>query len=306
MDKKIVILVGGTGYLGEKIAKELIAQGAHVRALVRAGSNKSGLTKIGVTDFVTGDMMNPASLTIALEGKPLADAMVANAAGYTRHTKGDDQKTDTAGYRNLINAAKAAKIKRFVLISILECDKAPNVPHFSHKFLVEQYLKAIDQPFISLRAGAFLDQARDMVYSKVKNGVYPAFVPGVAMGMIYTADLARYAAMAAISVPDNQSDSIVDVGWDLPASGEDLAEAFSKILGKKIVAKPAIPGFVTSLILPVIGIFNESVKDMTAMMKWIKTGIYKSKNTAKQKEMFSDLPTVEEAVRRYCRDKKLI
>lgn len=306
MDKKIVILVGGTGYLGEKIAKELVAQGAHVRALIRAGSNKANLTKIGVTDFVTGDMMNPSSLTIALDGKPRANAIVASAAGYTRHSKGDGQKTDTAGYRNLINAVKAAKIKRFVLISILECDKAPNVPHFFHKFLIEQYLKAIDQPFISLRAGAFLDQARDMVYSKVQNGVYPAFVPGVPMGMIYTPDLARYAAMAALSVPDNQSDNIIDVGWDKPASGEDLADAFSKILGKKVVVKPAIPGFVTSLVLPAIGIFSESVKDMTSMIKWIKTGIYKSKNTAKQKELFSDLPTVEEAVGRYCRDKKLI
>jgi uncharacterized protein YbjT (DUF2867 family) len=145
-----------------------------------------------------------------------------------------------------------------------------------------------------------------MVYSKVQNGVYPAFVPGVPMGMIYTPDLARYAAMAALSVPDNQSDNIIDVGWDKPASGEDLADAFSKILGKKVVVKPAIPGFVTSLVLPAIGIFSESVKDMTSMIKWIKTGIYKSKNTAKQKELFSDLPTVEEAVGRYCRDKKLI
>jgi uncharacterized protein YbjT (DUF2867 family) len=193
-----------------------------------------------------------------------------------------------------------------VFISILECDKAPNVPHFFHKFLVEQYLKAVDQPFISLRAGAFLDQAKDNVYPKVKNGVYPAFVPGVAMGMIYTADLARYAAMAAVSVPDMQLDSTVDVGWDKPVSGEDLADAFSKVLGKKVVTKPAIPGLVTSLVLPAIGIFDESVKDMTAMMKWIKTGNYKSRNTAKQKELFADLPTAEEAVRRYCRDKKLV
>jgi uncharacterized protein YbjT (DUF2867 family) len=35
MNKKIVTLAGATGYLGEKIVMELLAQGAHVRALVR-------------------------------------------------------------------------------------------------------------------------------------------------------------------------------------------------------------------------------------------------------------------------------
>ena len=306
MDKKIVVLVGGTGHLGEKIAKELIAQGANVRALVRSGSNKAGLQKTGVTEFITGDMMNPTSLTIALSRSPKADAVVACAAGYTGHTKGDNQKIDTIGYRNLVNAAKAEKIPRFVLISILECDKASEVPHFFHKFLVEQYLRAVDQPYIALRAGAFLDQAKDYVYSKVQNGFYPAFVTGVSMGMIYTADLARYAAMAATVVPDSELDKSVDVGWDKPVAGEDIAAAFSKVLGKNVVSKPAMPGFVTSFIMPVVSIFNESVKDMMAMMKWMRKGIYRSKNTAKQKELFSDLPTPEEAVRRYCKDKKLI
>jgi uncharacterized protein YbjT (DUF2867 family) len=306
MNNKIVTLVGATGFLGEKIAKELIAQGAHVRAMVRATSNRKNLEKLGVTDFVTGDMMNPASLKEALAKSPLADAVIASAAGYTGHTKGDSPKTDTEGYRNLADATKAANISRFVLLSILECDNAPDVPHFYHKYLVEKYLKEIGQPFIALRPGAFLDQAKDFVLPKVQKGIFPAFVPGVSMGMIYTADLARYIAMAAVSVRDNELGITVDVGWDKPVSGEDLADAFSRVLGKKVVSKPAFPGVLVNFVLPVIGVFNPGIKDMLSMISWIKTGHYKSKNTQKQKELFSDLPAVEEAVRRYCKDKKLV
>lgn len=306
MNKKIVTLAGATGYLGEKIAKELISQGAHIRALVRPTSNRARLEKLGVTDFVTADMMDAVSLMVALAQSPRADAIIANAAGYTGHSKGDSPKTDTEGYRNLVDAAKAATISRFVLISILECDKAPDVPHFHHKYLAEQYLTETGQPFIALRPGAFLDQAKDYVMTKIPKGIYPAFVPGVSMGMIYTSDLARYAAMAAISVPDSELGNAVDVGWDQPASGEDLAEAFSKVLGKKVIAKPAIPGFIANIVLPAAGLFNPRASDMYAMIKWIRTGVYKSRNTQKQKELFSDLPTVEEAVRRYCTDKKLI
>jgi uncharacterized protein YbjT (DUF2867 family) len=306
MDKKIVTLVGATGYLGQKIAKELIQQGAHVRAMLRPSANRTALGKLGVTDFVLGDMMNPASLKKALAKSPQADIVIASAAGYTAHTKGDTQKTDTEGYHNLVHAAKAANISRFVLISILECDKAVGVPHFYHKHLTEKYLKEIGQPFIALRPGAFLDQANDLVFPKVKKGIYPAFIPGVSLGMIYTADLARYAAMAAVKVPESELGTTVDVGWEKPVSGEEIAAAFSKILEKKVVSKPAFPGFVVNVVLPFVSLFSPSVKDMLSMVKWIKTGVYTSKNTKKQKELFSDLPTVEEAVSRYCKDMKLV
>ncbi len=306
MNNKIVAIVGGTGYLGKKIAQELITQGGLVRAVVRATSNRTSLEKLGVTDFVVGDMMDPASLKIAFAKSPLVDAVVACAAGYTGHTKGDSAKTDTEGYRNLADAVKSANISRFVLISILECDKAPEVPHFYHKHLAEKYLEEIGQPFIAIRPGAFLDQSKDFVVSKLKKGIFPVFIPGVSMGMIYTSDLARYAALAAISVPDKELGTKVDVGWDKPASGEILAEAFSKVLGKKVVSKPAFPGIVVNIVLPMIGIFNPGAKDMLSMIQWIKTGAYISKNTQKQKELFFDLPNVEEAIRRYCVDKKLI
>lgn len=306
MDKKIVLLAGATGYLGEKTAKELLSQGAHVRAMVRATSNRTRLEKLGIKDFVNADMLDPSSLNTALAATPKADAIISSAAGYTGHSKGDNSRTDTEGYRNLADATKAAKIPRFVLLSILECDKAPGVPHFYHKYLAEKYLNEIGQPFIALRPGAFLDQARDLVLSNVRKGIFPAFVPGVSMGMIYTADLARYLTVAALGVPESELGGSVDVGWAKPVSGEELAEAFSKVLGKKVVSRPAIPAFVVNFVLPLSGIFNPRARDMNSMIKWIKTGVYVSKNTRKQKELFSDLPSVEEAVRRYCSDNKLI
>lgn len=306
MIQKIVTVVGAAGGLGLKIVKALMDMNVHVRALVRATSNRTGLQNLGVTDFVVGDMMDPGSLLKALSGDPKSDAVIANAAGYTRHTKGDSPKIDTEGYRNLVDAAKAAGIPRFVLISILECDKAANVPHFYHKYLVEKYLREKGQPFIALRAGAFLDQARDFVLPQVQKGVFPVFVPGVAYGMIYTPDLARYAAIAATSLSEQELNSTVDVGWDTPATGTTVAQAFSKVLGKTIVAKPAFPPFIANVIFPFIGLFVGGLNDMNEMMKWIKNGGYTSKNTQRQKKLFGDLPTVEEAVRRYCKDRKLI
>jgi uncharacterized protein YbjT (DUF2867 family) len=305
MEKKIVTVAGATGYLGLKIVKALLAQGARVRAMVRVTSDRANLEALGVTDFAVGDMMDRESLKVALGQSPKADALVASAAGYTRHSKGDSAKTDIDGYKNLVDASKETGLPRFVLISILESDKAAIVPHFYHKYLVEEYLKKEKQPFIALRAGAFLDQARDMVLPQVKKGIYPEFFHGIALGMVYTPDLARYAAQAATSLPDAALGRSVDIGWETPATGPLLARAFSMVLGKPVEARPAFPSIATKVVMPFLSLFNEGFRDMSAMMKWVGTGVYVSRNPQIQKELFGDLPTVEEAVRRYCLDRGL-
>ena len=181
MDTKIVTVVGASGSLGGQIVKALIEKGAHVRAMVRATSNRAKLEALGVTDFVVADLNDPASLHRAMTAEPRAVAIVASAAGFSAHsakTKGDNSKTDTEGYRKLIDAAKAADARRFILISILECDEAFGVPHFYQKFETEQYLAEKGQPYLALRAGAFLDRSRDVVPASIRKGVFPDILPG--------------------------------------------------------------------------------------------------------------------------------
>jgi len=306
MSAKKVIVVGATGKLGSKIVKALIQQKAEVTAMVRATSNRSNLEEIGVKNFVIGDMLNKPSLKNALSSGNDFDAIVASAAGYTRHSKGDSTDTDTIGYRNLVDATKEAGIPRFVLISILESDKAVNVPHFHNKYLIEKYLAEKKQPYIALRPGAFFDWADDSMIKRIKNGVVPMFFYGVDYGTIFTPDLARYAALAATSVPDSELNSFVDVGWSTPVNSQSLAAVFSKVLNKPVKAKPIIPAFVFKIIAPVFAAFSGNMKDMVEMVKWVGTGEYVSMNPEKQKQLFGDLPTIEEAITRYCKDKKLI
>jgi len=305
MHNKKVIVAGATGMLGSQIVKELLKQGAEVTAMVRASSNRNGLSKMGVKNFVIGDMMDAPSLRQALSAKHGFDVIVASAAGYTRRKKGDSALTDTIGYQNLVDAAKAAGIPRFVLISILESDKAHSVPHFYNKFRIEKYLQEKKQPYIALRPGAFLDQTPDYIIKKITKGILPTFLTGT-YGIIYTPQLARYTALAAVALPDTELNTSIDVGWDKPVNDKVLATAFAGILQKKIEVKPVIPPFVLKYILPVVARFNDNVKDMYEMIKWIDTGVYISKNPQRQKELFGELPTVEESVFEYCRDKKLI
>ena len=308
MAVRIVTVVGASGTLGSEIVRALLKKGARVRAMVRATSDRTKLESLGVTEFVVADLMDVTSLQRALTAEPRAEAVVASAAGFTAHsarTKGDHSRTDTEGYRNLVDAAKNAGVPRVILISILACDKAPDVPHFSQKLVTEKYLAEKRQPYLALRAGAFLDRAHDVVAQRVRKGVFPDIVPGVALDMIYSPDLARYAADAALDLPASALNQSVDVRCNVPATGPMVAAAFSRVLGRQVVAKPVIPPVFVAM-LPLMAWFVPRLRDQIKVLAWIRKGGYVSHESQKQKDLFGDLPTIEDSVARYCRDKDLI
>lgn len=113
------------------------------------------------------------------------------------------------------------------------------------------------------------------------------------------------AALAA-SLPDSELNSIVDVGLSTPVTNTRLAATFSNVLGRPIQPKPLAPPFITKLVMSVGALFSPNMKDMYEMIKWVNTGVYVSKNTQRQKQLFGDLPTIEEAVSRYAKDNKLL
>ena len=308
MDDRTVTVVGASGTLGGDIVKALLQKGAKVRAMVRATSDRTKLEALGITDFVVADLNDPKSLQQAMAAEPRAVAVVASAAGFTAHsarTKADNSRTDTDGYRNLVDAAKAAEIPRFILISILECDKARGVPHFYQKFETEKYLAEKGLPYLALRAGAFLDRARDVVPQNLRKGVFPDILPGVPMALVYSRDLARYAAQAALDLPASALNQSVDIGSDVPATGAMVAAAFTKVLGRPIKPKPVFPRFLFT-ILPLVAPFAPRLRANLAVTKWLRGGGYVSRDPQRQRSLFGELPTVQEAVARYCRDKNLV
>ena len=157
----------------------------------------------------------------------------------------------------------------------------------------------------ALRAGAFLDRAQDVVAPKVRKGVFPDIVPGLALDMIYSPDLARYAAEAALDLPASALNQSVDVCCDVPATGPMVAAAFTRVLGRPVVAKPVVPPLLVAM-LPLVAWFVPRLRDQIKVLTWMRKGGYVSHERQKQKNLFGELPTVEDSVARYCRDKGLI
>jgi uncharacterized protein YbjT (DUF2867 family) len=293
-DEAPVLVVGGTGFLGRQVAVALQSRGKRVRALVRPASDAAQLEQAGV-EIARGDMMDPPTLSRAMEG---ADAVISTAAGYTRHSKGDTDEIDIVGNRNLAEAASKAGVRRFVLTSILTCDQTPGVPHFWHKKLAEDRLQELGVPFVALRPGAFLDMITQMGGDPFAKGRLMWFgSPTIPLTFVLTRDLAGYLA-DAVDAPHVDGQRI-DIGWDRPVSMQEIAQISGQLLGQQIRVR-SMPGGLINTAGALVGKFSPMVKDMTAMMSWFQTGRYVA-NPTRQREVFGQVPTAEDAITRFVR-----
>lgn len=100
---RTVFLTGGTGFVGSHVAREFLAQGWRVRALVRH-PDRPGLLPHGV-EVVPGDLADPSALHQSLRG---CDAVI-HAAGATRARSLDEfRRVNVAGTVNVARMASAS------------------------------------------------------------------------------------------------------------------------------------------------------------------------------------------------------
>jgi uncharacterized protein YbjT (DUF2867 family) len=109
----MILLAGGTGHLGAELVPLLLARGTPLRVLTRNPERARRLLGDG-PEFVQGDVQDRPSLEAALNG---VDAVVSAVTGFGPGGEGP-RAVDYEGNLNLIRAAEAQAVSRFVLVSI--------------------------------------------------------------------------------------------------------------------------------------------------------------------------------------------
>ena len=114
----MILVVGGTGTLGEAICQRLRARGLAVRALVRQTANPARLQALrgaGV-NLCWGDLKDAGSLREACYG---AEVVISTASSTFSRQDGDSIDTvDRQGQLSLIVTARAAGVEHFTFVTI--------------------------------------------------------------------------------------------------------------------------------------------------------------------------------------------
>ena len=111
-----VLVTGGSGFIGHRLARALVERGDRVRVLVRDPARAKELRGLGV-ELVQGDLADDASLRRAVDGVE----RVFHAAGLVGEwlDRSEAETVNVEGTRRLLNAAAEASVSRAVHVSSL-------------------------------------------------------------------------------------------------------------------------------------------------------------------------------------------
>ena len=129
LDGKLVVLIGGSGFLGTHLAQHLLARGARLRIASRHPERAfrlRPLANLGQIQFARVDVTRPASVAAAMAG---ADAAVYLVGAF----KGNLQALQADGAGLAAKAAAAAGAQAFAYVSAIGADPASEVAYARSK-----------------------------------------------------------------------------------------------------------------------------------------------------------------------------
>ncbi len=202
-----LLIVGATGTLGRQVTRRALDEGYEVRCLVRSPKKAAFLKEWGA-ELVTGDICKPETLPAALEGvTAIIDAATARATDSL-----SIRQVDWDGKNNLIQAAKAAGVDRYIFFSILDAEKFPKVPLMEIKACTEKLLAESGLNYTILRPCGFLQGLIGQYAIPILES-QAVWVMGETSPIAYmdTQDIAKF-AVQALKVPETEKQMFPVVG----------------------------------------------------------------------------------------------
>jgi uncharacterized protein YbjT (DUF2867 family) len=229
------LIVGATGFVGTEVCRLLREAGHQVRALVRSSSapDKVGrLEQLGAS-VVSGDVKDRSSLDRACRD---VGVVVSTASSTLSRQPGDSIATvDQQGQLDLVDAAEAAGVSRFVFVSFPAIDL--EFPLQSAKRAVEERLRESGMSYTILQPTAFFEVwLSPMMGFDIAGGSMRIYGSGEnKTSWISFQDVARFAAAAATA--SEAKIGAFELGGADALSPLDVVDLAEKMTGRHFVVE---------------------------------------------------------------------
>ncbi|AXA95040.1 NAD-dependent epimerase/dehydratase family protein [Microbacterium laevaniformans] len=221
-----ILVTGASGHLGRLVIDALLSRGATASDIVAGARTLSAIDDLAARGVRTVhlDYNDPATIAAALDGVDTVLLVSGSEAG-RRY----------AGHKNVIDAAVAAGVAKFVYTSVSKATSFDWPLGAEHK-ATEHALSASGLPTVILRNDWYTENYVGDVQRAAESGVIAA---SVADGRVAPAARADYAeAAAVVLLEDGHIGEVYELAGDASLGYADLAAAAAEALGREVAYVP--------------------------------------------------------------------
>lgn len=214
----VALVFGGTGKVGSVAVRHLVSKGRSARVFTHSPDKVAGLPD-GV-EAAVGDLDKPETISPAFDG---VDEVVLVLA-----VNPNEQDRGLA----VVEAAKAASVKRLVFISLVHGPGTEEVPFYKSKRAIEAAFMHSDMEWAVIRSASFFQSDAGLKGDIVDKGVFSAPIGSTGVHRIDTRDVG-YAVAEALTREPFKTGEFCIFGPE-PLTGESIAAIYAELLGKPI------------------------------------------------------------------------
>lgn len=228
----MIVVAGGTGHLGVRLVPQLTDHGHQVRVLTRDPDKARSVLGPGC-ELTLADVRDPLSLEAPLRD---ADAVVAAMTGFGPGGPGP-RAIDYQGSLNLICAAEAAGVDRFVLLSMHGAAEGHPMELLRMKHGAEAALRRSHLEWTIVRPTVFMELWAGIVGDPIlRSGKTIVFGRGDnPVNFVSVTDVARIVELALVE--PSLSRQAIDVGGPENLTINQLVAQVESVAGRRAAVR---------------------------------------------------------------------
>ncbi|HVN56387.1 MAG TPA: NAD(P)H-binding protein [Anaerolineaceae bacterium] len=145
----MILVTGGTGFIGQVLIRHLVSSSKPVRSLIRPSRSSPNLPRGVPVEAAVCGIKDERGLRAAMKG---VDTIFHLAGAERWGGRGDLLSVDIQGTQAIARAAADAGVQRIFYLSHLGADRASAYPVLKAKAIAESYIRQSGVPYTILRS----------------------------------------------------------------------------------------------------------------------------------------------------------